>query len=183
MKKLFPALACLALLAFAAAAQKGRAEPDYYPSGYPGDTWVGEVVAVDNVARTLTLKNVKGKEEQTFVATLPDAPYQWAKNGRGERVLDFPYDKQLASQLYKYEGWGEGVGSILPDSGTPTAAESANSTGVRRVPNPPDANRVDDLSDFKGRRVVVYYTARERKDGAAVVKYNDVWRVRVMPKK
>jgi hypothetical protein len=173
MKKLFPALACLILCAGVSLAQKGKADPDFYPVGYSGDTWTGEVTVFDNEQRTLTLTHGSGKNLSTFVANLPDAPYEWTHDIRGARVLDFPYDKKTTYQLFKYDGPGFAA-TALPDG---------VDTGMKRRPNPPDSDRITDLSDFKGRIVTVYYTARERKDGGASVKYNDVWRIRVLPAK
>lgn len=173
LTRLFLIICGLLLCATLVGAQKGKAEADYYPLGYPGDTWKGEVTAFDNEHRTLTL--TYGKDKATFVATLPDAPYEWVRNGHNERVLDFPYDKTVTSQTYKFEGGGAGAGSLLP--------EGDESIGMRSRPNPPDENRIDDLKDFKGRTVVVYYTARERKDPAGTSRFNDVWRIKVLPKK
>jgi hypothetical protein len=154
-------------------AQKGKAEADYYPLGYPGDTWTGEVTAFDNDQRTLTL--TYGKDKLTLIAKIPDAPYEWTRNGHNERVLDFPYDPKVKTQVFKYESGEVSAGSLLP--------EGDESNGMRRRPNPPDANRITDLSDFLGRTITVYYTSRERKDATGKVKFNDVWRIKVLPKK
>lgn len=172
MKRAFTAMVFLFLCCGVSIAQKGHAEADYYPLGYPGETWTGEVTAFDNEQRTLTL--TYGKDKVTFLATVPDAPYDWRRNGRNERVLDFAYDQKLKSQMYKYDGPGR-AGSLLP--------EGDESSGTKRVPNPPDSNRIDDLSAFMGRTMTVYYTARERKGPSGNVKYNDVWRVKVLSKK
>ena len=43
MKKVFTALAFLIFCAGVSMAQRGTAELDYYPMGYAGDTWTGEV--------------------------------------------------------------------------------------------------------------------------------------------
>jgi hypothetical protein len=177
MKRLFAALACLILCAGVSLAQKGKAEPDYYPRGYSGDTWTGGVTAFDNEQRTLTLTHGSGKNATTFVATIPDAPYEWTRDLRKARVLDFPYDKQASSQIFQYEGAGV-MASVLPDSDV-----STDGTGVIRRPNPPDSNRITDFADFKGRRITVYYTAREREVNGAKVKYNDVWRILVLSAK
>jgi hypothetical protein len=150
-------------------AQKGAADADWYPAGYGGATWTGEVTAIDNDKRTLTLTHGSKKNAETFVASIPDAPYQWRRDARNSRVLDFPYDMRLKVQTYVYVGPGL-VANILPD-GAPAKVH---------VPNPPAENVITDLSDFKGRRVVVYYTARDREDSGQKMNYNDVWRVRVI---
>ena len=46
MKRFFVAFVCLIVCAGVSVAQKGKAEPDYYPLGYSGDTWTGEVTAL-----------------------------------------------------------------------------------------------------------------------------------------
>ena len=141
MKRAFAGVIVVILYSGVLLAQKGKAEADYYPLGYPGDTWTGEVTAFDNEQRTLTF--TYGKDKLTFIATIPDAPYEWRRNGRNERVLDFPYDQKLKSQMYKYEGPGRAA-SLLP--------EGDESSGTKRVPNPPDSNRITDLSDRPIRR-------------------------------
>ena len=82
MQRLLVALACLIFCAGVAVAQKGKADADYYPMGYSGDTWTGEVTAFDNEQRTLTLTFIKDKKELTFVAYVPDAPYEWGRDAR-----------------------------------------------------------------------------------------------------
>ena len=179
MKRLFVALACLALSAVATFGQKGKAQIDYYPMGYPGDTWTGVVTAFDNEHRTLTLSHGKDKKAVTFVASIPDAPYEWARNIQNARVLDFPYDKKSSFQVFQLVGTGH-VASPVPDTGV--VAQTPHSM-ISRRPNPPDANRITDFADFMGREVIVYYTVRERQVNGATEKYNDVWRVLILGKK
>jgi hypothetical protein len=177
VKRLIAAIILLILCPGAFVAQKGKAEAGYYPIGYAGDTWTGEVTAFDDEQRTLTLTHGSGKNAVTFVASIPDSPYEWARDIRKNRVLDFPYDKQAKYQTFKYDGPGFAA-TILPDSGMGSTA-----TGMFQRPNPPDSNRVDGFADFMGRRVTVYYTAREREVDGKKVKYNDVWRVLIWPAK
>ena len=59
------------LLALSAWAQKGVAEPDYYPMNYSGNTWTGKVTAVDENKREFTLTYKKKDKEETFTAVLP----------------------------------------------------------------------------------------------------------------
>ncbi len=70
MKKLIFVFSFLLLFSQAFFAQKGTAEPDYYPSGYSGDIWMGVVTAVDEATREFTLTYKKGDKEQTFVGIL-----------------------------------------------------------------------------------------------------------------
>src|SRR3712207_444046 len=119
MGRLFVVLSCLILYPGISAAQKGTAEPDYYPIGYSGNTWTGEVTAFGNERRTLTLTHGSGKKEQVFVASMPDAPYERGRDARNFRVIDFPYNKEVKYQRFQYRGPG-GAGTLLPegDSGT-----------------------------------------------------------------
>jgi hypothetical protein len=56
-----------------AVGQHGTAESGYWPFGYNGDTWTGEVTAVNESTREITLvyRDAKHKKSQTFVAELP----------------------------------------------------------------------------------------------------------------
>lgn len=86
MKKLFVALTLMALCAGASAAQKGTAESDYYPMGYYGDTWTGEVTSVNEDTREFTLTYKKGDKEQTFVGVLPKGYTVKMKDGNDHEV-------------------------------------------------------------------------------------------------
>ena len=140
--------------------------------GYTGDTWTGEVTAFDNEQRTLTLTHGSGKNTQTFVASIPDLPYQWRRDARNSRVIDFPYDKNRPVQIYRYVGPGFAA-SLLPE-GAPAEV---------RVPNPPASDVINDFAQFKGRKIVVFYIPREREVNGKAMKYNEVWRILVMPVK
>lgn len=173
MKRLYIALGCLILCAGMAFAQKGSADPDYYPLGYSGDTWTGEVTAFDNERRTLTLTHGSGDKAVTFVASIPDAPFEWRRDGRNFRVVDFPFDKKSEYQTYRFMGPGK-AGTIAP--------EGAGS-GNKRLPSPPASNVISEFGEFKGRHITVYYTVRERKTDGGTEKYNDVWRIRILDTK
>jgi len=60
----------LATLAIDAFGQHGSAPPGYYPMGYAGDTWTGEVVSTDDVTREITLTYTDGKRSETFTGVL-----------------------------------------------------------------------------------------------------------------
>lgn len=52
-------------------AQKGIAESGYYPPGYNGgDTWTGEITAVDEDKQTITLTYKKKDKEEHFAGVL-----------------------------------------------------------------------------------------------------------------
>lgn len=172
MNRFVLALACLILCAGVSVAQKGKAETDYYPMGYSLDTWTGEVTAFDNKDRTLTLTYTSGKDVMTFVASIPDAPYEMGRDLHNFRVVDFPYKKDAKIQIFKYEGPGK-AGTLLP--------QGAPGDGIQRRPSPPASNVISDLEQFKGRLFTVYYTVRDREVNGRKEKYNDVWRMRVLP--
>src|ERR1043165_3919270 len=86
MKKLALSLALILLCSGIAAAQHGTAEPGYYPSGFNGDTWTGEVTAVTEDMREFTLTYTKGSNTQTFVGILPKGYTVKMKDGRDYEV-------------------------------------------------------------------------------------------------
>lgn len=73
MNRVIVLIACLLFCAGVSVAQKGSAEPDYYPVGYPGDTWTGEVTSIDNDRRTLTLTHhgQEGVDVRSFDSRRP----------------------------------------------------------------------------------------------------------------
>ncbi|HEY9432872.1 MAG TPA: hypothetical protein VI260_15520 [Blastocatellia bacterium] len=73
-------------------AQKGAAEPDYYPMGYNGDTWTGEVTATDDSKREITLSYKKKDKEETFVGALEEGYAVKMKDGsmRELKVSEIP---------------------------------------------------------------------------------------------
>lgn len=64
----------MALLVFASSAfaQHGRAGNGYYPPGYDGDTWSGQVVSVNEQTREITLSYTKNGKSQMFVGVPED---------------------------------------------------------------------------------------------------------------
>lgn len=67
-------------------AQKGTAEPGYYPMGYAADTWTGEVTSVNEETREFTLTYKKGDKEQTFVGVLPTGYKVKMKDGSDHEI-------------------------------------------------------------------------------------------------
>jgi hypothetical protein len=53
-------------------AQHGSAPNGYYPLGYSGDTWTGEVASTDDTTREITLTYTKGTKSETFTGVLKD---------------------------------------------------------------------------------------------------------------
>ena len=52
--------------------QHGTAPNGYYPMGYVGDTWTGEVVSTDDVTREINLSYSNEKKSETFTGVLKD---------------------------------------------------------------------------------------------------------------
>lgn len=99
MKKIFFTFSMIMLFAFAAAAQKGIAEPGYYPSGYGADTWTGVVTAVDEATREFTLTYKKKDKEQKFTAVLPKG-YTVKMNDGKDYELKMPDLLGLEIKIY-----------------------------------------------------------------------------------
>jgi hypothetical protein len=53
-------------------AQHGSAGTGYFPLGYAGDTWSGEVVSSSDTTREITLTYTNGKKSETFTGVLID---------------------------------------------------------------------------------------------------------------
>jgi hypothetical protein len=80
MKKLI--LTVISLTAFnVVLAQHGTAPAGYYPFGYSGDTWTGEVSSVNDETREITLTHKKGDKTQTFTGVLVDGYTVKMKDG------------------------------------------------------------------------------------------------------
>ncbi|HUJ29653.1 MAG TPA: hypothetical protein VLY23_00105 [Candidatus Acidoferrum sp.] len=84
----------IALFAFAssALAQHGTAENGYYPSGYEGDTWTGQVVSANEHTREITLSYTHNGKSQTFVGAPEDGYLVHEHNGptRPLKMSDIP---------------------------------------------------------------------------------------------
>ncbi len=92
----------LALIVFVTSvqAQHGNAEPGYYPKAYVGDTWQGNVTAVDDQARTLTLTYAKGSKSQTFTVRLAPGLAVHYTDGTSEDLK--PSDIPIGAMAYAY---------------------------------------------------------------------------------
>ncbi|HEY1206688.1 MAG: hypothetical protein ABSH46_04265 [Bryobacteraceae bacterium] len=75
-RPLVVALWSLFLWTAACLAQQVAAEADYYPLGYSGAAWIGEINSVNEDTREFTLTYKKGDKEQTFVGVLQKG-YRW----------------------------------------------------------------------------------------------------------
>jgi len=53
-------------------AQHGTAGNGYYPPGYEGDTWSGDVTATDDTTRMVTLTYSNKKKTETFTGVLQE---------------------------------------------------------------------------------------------------------------
>ena len=86
MNRLRISFVLLLIFAGTAAAQKGTAEPDYYPPNYTGDTWTGQVTAVDENTREFTLTYKKKDKDETFVGVLAKGYTVKLKDGKDHEV-------------------------------------------------------------------------------------------------
>ncbi|HEX8196078.1 MAG TPA: hypothetical protein VF571_07820 [Pyrinomonadaceae bacterium] len=86
MKILLFIFTLLLFLSSVSLAQKGTAEPDYYPQGYGGETWSGEVTAINEDTREFTLTYRNGDKTQTFVGVLQKGYKVKMKDGRDYEV-------------------------------------------------------------------------------------------------
>jgi hypothetical protein len=59
-------------LAGIVAAQHGSAGNGYFPPGYNGDTWTGNVSATDDATRSITLTYTNKNKTETFTGVLKD---------------------------------------------------------------------------------------------------------------
>ena len=62
----------LAMFCTAVFGQHGTAHEGYFPIGYSGDTWTGEVVSTNDTTREITLVYTNGKKSETFTGVLKD---------------------------------------------------------------------------------------------------------------
>ena len=86
MKSLCMIIGFLVIFVGSSSAQQGTAEPDYYPMGYFGDTWTGEVTFVNDDTREFTLTYKKGNKVQTFIGVLPNGYTVKMKDGKDYEI-------------------------------------------------------------------------------------------------
>jgi hypothetical protein len=86
MNKLILLVVVIFMCTCVSLAQKGTAEPDYYPMNYSGDTWTGDVTAVNEDTREFTLIYRKNDKEQSFVGVLPKRYTVKMKDGSDHEV-------------------------------------------------------------------------------------------------
>jgi hypothetical protein len=72
MKRVLLSMVFLATLCAGIDGQHGSAPPGYYPVGYSGDIWTGEIVSTDDVTREITLTYTNGKKSETFTGILKE---------------------------------------------------------------------------------------------------------------
>lgn len=88
----------LAVLVFcpALSGQHGSAGSGYYPLGYGRDTWTGEVTAVNDATREITL-TYKGKKTESFTGVLIEGYKVKVKDGSTHelRVSAIPIGERL----------------------------------------------------------------------------------------
>lgn len=73
---------CLLLMVESLKAQHSTASNGYFPMGYAGDTWTGEVSALDEAKREITLVYKGKKGGETFVGVLQQGYQVKLKDGK-----------------------------------------------------------------------------------------------------
>jgi hypothetical protein len=81
MKKLVLGTCLIAFIVPRAVSQHGAAPNDYYPVGYSGDTWSGEVTTTNDETREITLTFTKGSKIETFTGVLQEGYKAKLKDG------------------------------------------------------------------------------------------------------
>ncbi len=78
---------CLVLILLSRArAQHGSAADGYYPFGYAGDTWSGEVTSTNDDTREITLTYTKGSKTETFTGVLQEGYKVKLKDGTSHEL-------------------------------------------------------------------------------------------------
>ena len=86
MRKLLLLTVVMVISTAVSLAQKGTAEPDYYPQNYSGDTWTGVVTSVNEDTREFTLTYKKNDKEETFVGNLPKGYTHKMADGTNQEI-------------------------------------------------------------------------------------------------
>src|SRR5215472_9958424 len=99
MSRVFAAAFLAFLIIPLARAQKGEAESGYWPLGYNGTTWTGQVTAVNDGTReiTLTYTNKKGDKTETFIGVLKAGLDARMADGSSREIKpsDFPIGTRI----------------------------------------------------------------------------------------
>lgn len=104
----------LSIVAVSVQAQHGEAEPGYYPNAYVGDTWQGNVTAVDDPAKTITLTYTKGSKSQTFLIRLAPGLAVTYSDGTSKELK--PSDIPIGAIAYAYyTNYSEKVDGVKTD--------------------------------------------------------------------
>lgn len=77
---------CLLLMVESLKAQHGTASNGYFPMGYAGDTWTGEVSALDEAKREITLIYKGKKGDEAFVGVLQQGYQMKLKDGKAAEL-------------------------------------------------------------------------------------------------
>lgn len=106
-RSLFATLALGALLLISSgsvrpanAAQRGQAPPGCYPLNYFGLTWSGDITAVSDQDRTITLTYTKGSKTQTFTGKLSDGFSVKYTDGTVKDLLPSDIPSNAAAMAY-----------------------------------------------------------------------------------
>lgn len=110
MRALSFVVGCLLLWTGMHLAQHGAAPNGYYPPGYSGDTWTGEVAAVNDQTREITLTYPKKDKTESFTGVLQEG-YKVGLKGGGDhelKVSEIPIGTRLT--VYYMARWRKSEG-------------------------------------------------------------------------
>ena len=99
-KSAIPAAMFLLMCSATLFGQHGTAPGGYYPTGYAGDTWTGEVVSTDDTTREITLSYKTEKKSETFTGVLIDNFHVKMKDGSTKELK--PSEIPKAARIIVY---------------------------------------------------------------------------------
>jgi hypothetical protein len=182
MKKLLVALALLILCAGAPMAQTEKTERHYFPMEYRGDTCTGEVIAVNEDTREITLTCTEGDETRTFVGVLGKRYKVKIKGGSKQEVklADLPGKRVTVAYLPQSEMDVKGVMAeahevililILPNEhAKPEDRKGITITKVFTDPSADLKSRRGEPEEMKGLTKVFVESGADLKDRERIVK-------------
>jgi hypothetical protein len=164
-------------------AQAGKSEPYYFPMDYRGHTCTGEVTAVNEDTREITLRCTEGDETRTFVGVLGKRYKVKTKGSKQEiKVADLPGKRVQVAYLPKSEMDVNGVKVeahevllilILPNEHVRSEERKGITITITKVFTDPSADlksRRGKPEEMKGLTKVFVDSGADLKDRERIVK-------------